>query len=202
MPDALNEGLKRGRKWLMVSGVLAVIAGCVAIVVPAVASVTVALFIGWMLLFGGIALLFDAFAVRDVGRVVLRMLIALVAGAAGLALLLAPLHGTYTLTVLLVMWFAITGVVRIAVAVAERGVPGAGWTGVNGVVTLLLAILIGAKLPSSADWAIGLLVGIDFLFYGFGAIAAASALKADEQSYAASAGQSGPMTPPTGAAPA
>jgi uncharacterized membrane protein HdeD (DUF308 family) len=180
MNEALNEGLKKGRRWLMISGVLAVIAGFVAIVVPAVASVAVALFIGWLLLFGGIVLLIDAFAVRDVGRIVLRVLLALIAGAAGLGLLLAPLHGTYTLTVLLVMWFALTGVIRIGVAVAERGHPGAGWTALNGVVTLLLAILIGAHLPSSADWAIGLLVGIDFLFYGFGAIAAASALKHGE----------------------
>lgn len=177
MQDTLNESLKQGRKWLMISGVLAVIAGTIAIIVPAVASVTVAIFIGWMLLFGAIFLLVDAFAVRDAGRMILRVLLALVAGAAGLGLLLAPLRGTYTLTVLLVMWFAITGVIRIAMAVAERGTPGAGWMGANGVVTLLLAVLIGAELPESSDWAIGLLVGIDFLFYGFGALAAASALK-------------------------
>lgn len=188
MQDALNEGLKQGRKWLMVSGVLAVIAGTIAIIVPAVASVTVAIFIGWMLLFGAVFLLVDAFAVRDVWRMLMRLLLALIAGAAGLALLLAPLRGTYTLTVLLVLWFAVTGVMRIAVAVAERGTQGAGWMGANGVITILLAILIGANLPESSDWAIGLLVGIDFLFYGFGAIAASSALKREEQAGGASAG--------------
>ncbi len=180
MQDALNESLKQGRKWLMVSGVLAVIAGTIAIIVPAVASVTVAIFIGWMLLFGAIFLLVDAFAVRDAGRIVLHLLLALVAGAAGLALLLAPLRGTYTLTVLLVMWFAITGVIRIAAGIAERGTQGAGMMVANGVITLLLAVLIGAELPESSDWAIGLLVGIDFLFYGVAAIAAASALKRGE----------------------
>ncbi len=180
MQEALNEGLKQGRKWLMVSGWLAVIAGMIAIVVPAVASVTVAIFIGWMLLFGAVFLLIDAFAVRDVWRMLMRLLLAFIAGAAGLSLLLAPLRGTYTLTVLLVLWFAVTGVMRIAVAVAERGTQGAGWMGANGVVTLLLGILIGASLPESSDWAIGLLVGIDFLFYGFGALAAASALKRGE----------------------
>ena len=187
MQEALNDSLRQGRKWLLISGWLAVIAGTIAIVVPAVASVTVAIFIGWMLLFGAVFLLVDAFAVRDVGRMVLRLLLALAAGAAGLALLLAPLHGTYTLTVLLVLWFAVTGVMRIAAAVAERGTPGAGWMGANGVITLLLGILIGANLPESSDWAIGLLVGIDFLFYGFGAIAAASALKHGEVGGAPSA---------------
>ncbi len=190
MQDALNEGLKQGRKFLLISGWLAVIAGTIAIVVPAVASVTVAIFIGWMLLFGAVFLLVDAFAVREIGRMLLRLLLALAAGAAGLALLLAPLKGTYTLTVLLVLWFAVTGVLRIAAAIGERGTPGAGWMGANGVITLLLAILIGAHLPESSDWAIGLLVGIDFLFYGFGAIAAASVLKRGEVGGGAGAGSS------------
>ena len=43
--------------------------------------------------------------------------------------------------------------------------------------TLLLGILIAVSLPSSADWAIGLLVGIDFLFYGVTAISLAGAIK-------------------------
>jgi uncharacterized membrane protein HdeD (DUF308 family) len=198
MQEALNESLRQGRKWLLISGWLAVIAGTIAILVPAVASVTVAIFIGWMLLVGAVFLLIDAFAVRELGRMALRLLLALAAGAAGLALLLAPLKGTYTLTVLLVLWFAVTGVMRIAVAVAERGTPGAGWMGANGVVTLLLGVLIGANLPESSDWAIGLLVGIDFLFYGFGAIAAASALKHGD----VGAPASGSTTMPGGAATA
>ncbi len=177
MQNELLEQLRASRRWLLIAGVLAIVGGVIAILVPAVASVGVAIFIGWMLVFGAIFLFIDAFAVRDVGRLVLRALLALLTLAAGLSLLLAPLRGTYTLTVLLVLYFALAGVVRIGVAVAERGLPGAGMTAFNGVVTLLLAILIGAELPESSDWAIGLLVGIDFLFFGFAALAAASALK-------------------------
>jgi len=177
MPDTLNEDLRDGRRWLLISGWIAVIAGAVAIVVPAVASVATAIFIGWILLAGAVFLLVDAFAVRDLGRMLLRLLLAFATGAAGLALLLAPLHGTYTLTVLLVLWFALTGTMRIFTAIAERGTPGAGWIGANGILTLLLAILIGAHLPESSDWAIGLLVGIDFLVFGIGALMAASAIK-------------------------
>ncbi|HST38664.1 MAG TPA: DUF308 domain-containing protein [Conexibacter sp.] len=177
MQNDLLDALRKSQRWLMVAGVLAVIGGVIAILVPALASVGVAIFIGWMLVFGAVFLFVDAFAVRDVGRLVLRALVALITLAAGIALLVAPLRGTYTLTVLLVLYFALAGVMRIAVAISERGLPGAGLTAFNGVVTLLLAILIGAELPESSDWAIGLLVGIDFLFFGFAAIAAASALK-------------------------
>ena len=37
----------------------------------------------------------------------------------------------------------------------------------DGVCGLLIGILVLAKFPSSADWAIGLLVGIDLIFAGW-----------------------------------
>ncbi len=44
---------------------------------------------------------------------------------------------------------------------------GAGLVGLSGVAGLLIGILVLAKFPSSADWAIGLLVGIDLIFAGW-----------------------------------
>jgi uncharacterized membrane protein HdeD (DUF308 family) len=59
------------------------------------------------------------------------------------------------------------GLTRIAVAFAGRGQPNAGLVGLSGFCSLLIGILILAKFPSSADWAIGLLVGIDLIFAGW-----------------------------------
>lgn len=63
---------------------------------------------------------------------------------------------------------------RIALGLAEWGVP---WTVFNGAVTLILGLLVAENLPSSADWAIGLLVGVDLVMYGTGALLLASSLK-------------------------
>jgi uncharacterized membrane protein HdeD (DUF308 family) len=35
----------------------------------------------------------------------------------------------------------------------------------SGIASLVLGVLIGRELPSAADWAIGLLVGVDFLIF-------------------------------------
>ena len=59
------------------------------------------------------------------------------------------------------------GLTRVAVAFAARGQQGAGLVGLSGVAGLLIGILVLAKFPSSADWAIGLLVGIDLIFAGW-----------------------------------
>jgi uncharacterized membrane protein HdeD (DUF308 family) len=86
--------------------------------------------------------------------------------AAGVFLLVAPLTGTLTLTFVLAAWFFALGVTELGAAWATRGVPGAGVAGFNGALSLLLGVLITADLPSSAGWAIGLLVGIILLSWG------------------------------------
>ena len=105
---------------------------------------------------------------RGAGRVAIRVFWALLTEVAGLYLLLAPLSGTVTLTFVLVVYFIVIGSVRIGEAIALRQMPGAGMVGVNGALSLLIGLLIGLDFPSSADWAIGLLVGIDLIFAGWG----------------------------------
>jgi uncharacterized membrane protein HdeD (DUF308 family) len=78
----------------------------------------------------------------------------------------APLDGVFTLTVVLVIWFMASGTGRVIVGIAERGLPGWGMTVLSGAMSIVLAVLIAEKLPSSADWAIGLIVGVDLLFSG------------------------------------
>jgi uncharacterized membrane protein HdeD (DUF308 family) len=173
LPDALH----RGRRRLMIAGVLFVLGGAVAILVPAVASVTTAIFIGWVLVFASVVETINAFSVEHWGRRALRLLIAALTLAAGVYLLVAPLDGTYTLTVMLVLWLVATGIARVAIGLAELPAPGAGLTALSGAIDLVLGVLIAEKLPSSASWAIGLIVGVDLLFTGSVLVALALQLK-------------------------
>ena len=175
-PEAQVE-LRDRWKGLRVAGVLAILGGVVAIIVPAVASVATAIFIGWILLFAGAWMLFDAWSVRGAGRIAIRLLWAVLTVFAGFYLLLAPLDGTVTLTFVLVVYFIAIGVVRIVEGFALRGMPNAGMVGLNGALSLLIGLLILIDFPSSADWAIGLLVGIDLLFAGWALLALSSAGK-------------------------
>lgn len=163
----VREGLRRSWRALMAIGVLAIFAGCVAILVPAVASVGTAIFVGWILLFAGGFLIAAAFTAHSIGTVVLRLAWALLTAIVGLWLIVEPHNGTLTLTLVLGLYFLFMGSTRIAVAFAARGREGAGLVGLSGVAGLLVGILILAELPSSADWAIGLLVGIDLIFAGW-----------------------------------
>lgn len=163
----VREGLQRSWKALMAIGVVAIVIGCIAILVPAVASVGTAIFIGWILVIAGAFLIAGAFMAHSVGSVILRLLWALLTVIVGLWLIVEPHNGTLTLTLVLGIYFLFMGITRIAVAFAARGQEGAGIVGLSGVAGLLIGILVLAKFPSSADWAIGLLVGIDLIFAGW-----------------------------------
>jgi uncharacterized membrane protein HdeD (DUF308 family) len=171
------DGVHRPYVWLTGAGVLAMVTGAVAIVVPAVASVTIAVFVGWLLVAAGIFMASHAFADRGASRVTVRMIEAVLTFLVGLYILIFPLNGTVTLTFMLAVWFFASGVMLLAVAGRERGVPGAGLTAVGGVLNIVLGVLIAGDLPSSAGWAIGLLVGIDLVFWGLRALFAASLLR-------------------------
>jgi uncharacterized membrane protein HdeD (DUF308 family) len=163
----VREGLRRSWKGLMVIGVLAILTGCVAILVPAVASVGTAIFIGWVLIVASGFLVAAAFTAASIGTVLLRLLWALLTFLVGLWLVIEPHNGTLTLTLVLGIYFLFMGLTRTAVAFAARGQQGAGLVGLSGIAGLLVGILILVELPSSADWAIGLLVGIDLIFAGW-----------------------------------
>jgi uncharacterized membrane protein HdeD (DUF308 family) len=176
---APKQALERARKWLLVTGILSILAGAAAIAVPAAASIATAIFIGWILVFVSILMAAHAFSSRDdePARVALRLLTALLTLFVGIYLLVAPLHGTVTLTFMLSVWFFGIGILELLAAWRQRGVPGAGFLALSGTLSVVLGALIAAGLPSSADWAIGLLVGINLVFFGARALALAAILR-------------------------
>ena len=171
------EELRRTRRWLTVAGVLSLLGGIIAVGLPNIASIATAIFVGWLLVFVSALSVVDAFSTRDGRRIALRLLIAVLSFIAGLYLLVAPLDGAFTLTVVLSMWFLAVGVARIAGGIADRKAPGAGMLVLNGVLSLGLGLLIALQLPESATWAIGLLVSIDLLFTGILLLSLARSLR-------------------------
>ena len=106
------------------------------------------------------------------------LLTALLAILLGLILIFRPLAGVLTLTMVLIAFFILEGITAIVLAVQHRDhLKSWGWVLFSGIVDLLLAFLIWDGWPSSADWAIGLLVGINMLFFGLSLVMTALAAR-------------------------
>ncbi len=173
-----SPDLRRVRRGLIVIGTLSLLTGAVALIVPAAASVGTSIFIGWVLVFSGIVMAGHAFSERPSGaQWVFRTLNALVSLVVGIYVLAFPLSGTITLTFALAVWFFAIGISELLAAIeVRRRSAGAVYVFLNGTVSVVLGALIVADLPSSAAWAIGLLVGINLIFLGTRALLVASTL--------------------------
>jgi uncharacterized membrane protein HdeD (DUF308 family) len=172
-----TEDVRSARRWLMITGVLSIAAGAVAIAVPPIASVTMTIFIGWLLVFSGVLMGVAAFRAESDTPRWIRVLNAALNLLVGLYVVIFPLSGTITLTFLLAAWFFASGVLLVWGAWHVAGTPEAWLMGFNGVLSLILGILIAVDLPSSAAWAIGLLVGINLVFWGVRMLMASALMK-------------------------
>jgi uncharacterized membrane protein HdeD (DUF308 family) len=74
--------------------------------------------------------------------------------------------GLASLTLLVAFYLVVEGMLEFVLSFRLRPAPGAGWLLFDGVITLVLAVMIGSTWPSSAAWVLGTLVGVSMFFSG------------------------------------
>jgi uncharacterized membrane protein HdeD (DUF308 family) len=165
---ALTQSIREHWVLFLVEGIVLVVLGILAILIPQIASLAVAIFLGWLFLI-------TTFMARHAPGFWWSLLSAVLAVAAGLVLLARPVVGVVSLTLLLIVFFIIEGVVSIMYAFEHKKESSGQWAWmlVSGIIDLVLAAMIWAGLPTTAEWALGLLVGINMLFGGAALIAMA-----------------------------
>jgi uncharacterized membrane protein HdeD (DUF308 family) len=174
----LADAMRAHWKFFLAEGIVMLVLGLIAIAVPEVASLAIAILIGWLFFIGGIFRTLSVLRHREMPGFAWSLLTAVLAIVLGLVLLFRPIAGVMTLTIALIVFFVIEGISAILLAIEHRRhLPSWGWILLSGLVDLLLAFLIWDGWPSSAGWAIGLLVGINMVFVGISLIMTALAAR-------------------------
>lgn len=175
--DSMQD-LRQASTGMMWAGILAVIIGIIAIAVPAFVSVSIAVLVGILVIVLAVAWLFAAIGSgATTGWKITGVILSILLLIGGLWILFNPVEATIGLTAVIAIVFIVMGVVRVVAAIGDTGGEGRWLLAIGGVLAIILGILIAADFPSSAAWAIGLLVGIQFLFDGIGLIIMASSVK-------------------------
>ena len=170
----------RGHWWIfLIEGIVLILLGIGAILVPVVAGLAVALFLGWLFLIGGIVGGITALARPKAPGFRWALLSSIVTLIAGLLLIGWPFTGVISLTAVLAAFLLVDGIASMAFALSHRGhlTRGWGWLFVNGIIDLVMAGIIIWLLPVAAFWALGLIIGIDFIFGGSSLVGMAVAAK-------------------------
>ena len=168
LQSKLHDAVRANWKAFLIEGILLVILGLAAMVLPPLASLAVTVFLGWMFLVSGVAGLVLTFWARQMPGFWWSLISAVLAIGAGVVLLVRPVQGTLTLTIVVGAYFLAEGVATIMYALEHRRELSArwGWMLAAGLMDIIVAGIIIAGLPGSALWAIGLLVGINLMFGG------------------------------------
>ncbi|MGC1388827.1 MAG: HdeD family acid-resistance protein [Steroidobacteraceae bacterium] len=149
-------------------GIILVILGFIALVLPAMATFAVEIVIGWVVLLSGIVGLISTFRMRSGPGFWWSLFSAALGIAAGIVLLVWPLSGVFSLTLILTVFLLFEGVASIMLALHHRR-SGSGHWGMllaSGIIDLALAAFIFLGLPGTAVWILGLVVGVNMLFGG------------------------------------
>lgn len=175
--DSLSRSLRRHWQLALAEGIVLVVLGMAAILLPLIAGLVVAIVLGWMLFLAGLLGLSTSIAMRQAPGFWWSLLSSVIALAAGTMLLLFPLGGMISLTLLLAGFLFADGVVTVMLAMSHREWESHnwGWLLLNGLLDLVLAIAIFAFMPGVAAWVVGTIIGIDFIFGGVSLITMASA---------------------------
>ena len=164
----MSAAVKAHWKAFLFEGILLAVLGLAAMIVPPLASLAVTIFLGWMFLISGIAGLVVTYWARQMPGFWWSLFSAALAVLAGLVLLARPMQGVLTLTIVVGAYFLVEGVTTIMYALEHRRELSGRWSWllVSGLMDILISFLIIAGLPGSAEWAIGLLVGINLVLGG------------------------------------
>jgi uncharacterized membrane protein HdeD (DUF308 family) len=168
LQSRMSAAVKAHWKAFLFEGILLAILGIAAMIVPPLASLAITIFLGWMFLISGIGGLFITWWARNMPGFWWSLISAALAVLAGGILLARPVQGVLTLTIVVGAYFLAEGVTTIMYALEHRKELSGRWSWllVAGLMDILIAFFIIAGLPGSAEWALGLLVGINMLFGG------------------------------------
>lgn len=169
------------KMWLptLVIGILMLILGVIAIGAPNVFTLAIAYLFGGIVLIWGLFEAYRAYsAYQTEGSWGWSAAGAALAIIAGILLLVSPAVSAAALTIILIVFFLAEGTVTVIYALRIRPLKNWPWVLASGVCGIAVGLLIWAGWPSSAAWAIGLLIGIRIVVTGLSLILIAIAARA------------------------
>ena len=157
--------------------VVMIIVGMLALWLPIASSIGVARLIGWLMVFDAVFQLIHSFRSEGAGHVVWKVVVALIFLAAGIYFLMHPFLAVAVVTLVLAAFFLVEGLVDVFSYFATRKAGASFWILLNGIVSIILAVMIWRHWPTGSLWVLGVLVGIGLLMTGTSRLMMALAIR-------------------------
>ena len=143
-----------------------ILIGVLAILLPLLGGVAVELSVGSLMILGGVAHIVIGFQPGAAGNIAWKLLIGGFYLIVGGYLLFNPQGGLVPLALLVAALFFAEATLELILYLQTRATLGSGWMLFDGILTLLLALVLGLTGASSPLWALGFIAGISMLVSG------------------------------------
>ncbi|WP_354637829.1 HdeD family acid-resistance protein [Kitasatospora camelliae] len=166
-PQDLLTGLGRSWLWPLGFGLLTLVAGVIMLSWPEETVQVVGIIIGLQLLVAGVARFVTAFTHDDahLGSRILYVILALLAIVAGVLCLRHQLQAVGFIALIVGLYWLISGVVTVFVAVSHRDLPGRGLAIFFGLLGIVAGVVVLAY-PVESAIALARLLGLWLLVLG------------------------------------
>src|SRR5215471_1032166 len=145
-----SDIVRQASTWSILWGLFLIIFGMLAVGSPFVAAVAVNVVIAWLIVLAGVVHLILAFHAHGAGSLIWKLLVGLAYVSFGVYLIMHPVLGVASLTLLLACLFLIEGILDIFLFFKMRSMHGSSWVLIDGIITLLLGLMIYRQWPSSS----------------------------------------------------
>ena len=166
MANDVTAQVHKAMTWSIVLSVLMIVTGVLAIGLPLVAGVAFERIVAWLLIFSAALHLAFAWRGHSAGGVLWEILLGLTYGVCGAYLWARPLVGLAAITLAVAIYLLAKAILEFVQWFQRPTAPGRAWLCVDGIISLVLAVMIWSTWPSSAAWVVGTLVGFSMLFSG------------------------------------
>lgn len=164
-----ERAIKHNRRWYRVQGILFIIAGILALVVPAASIIALEILLAALLIVSGAYQTYQGATDRS-GWLLLSGVLSL---AVGLVMVFMPLAGAVALATIVAFFLLIEGIIEVIFSFQIRFSPSWKWLLISGILSTILGILLLIGWPGQTLILAGILLGVNFLFYGASMLAIA-----------------------------
>jgi uncharacterized membrane protein HdeD (DUF308 family) len=153
-------------RWMLAFGIIITLVGFFAVFSPVVATLELALIIPIILAIVGVVQFTQALRLRKTQGAVSHFFLAGVSLIAAIILFRMPAITVLGIGIALTFYFLVSGVGKALLAFDLRPQQGWGWVLTSSVLSFAFGVYMLITFPISALWIPGLLLGIEFAFFG------------------------------------
>ena len=158
-------------------GIVVLLIGLIAVIWPLMVEKGLLWIIGILMIVGGCTQAIKGIQSGERNDKSFNLVAGLLFAVIGIVIIVCWFSLLAFFTLIIGILFLLQGVWTLMVALSARHAQGHLVTVLSGVLSIIIAILILARWPSSSEYAVGILFGINLIFCGAAMLALGSTLK-------------------------